>query len=110
MRSDILGPEHVIDDLQKSLNLVRQLKSRGVTRWYDLNRVNRQRLEDVDDDEQIDESDGNLDDDITPPPAHRLRLHFPEHEMPEEPPAVIDAEGYSPTSPAHSGYAPTSPA
>ena len=110
VRSDILGPEHVIDDLQKSLNLVRQLKSRGVTRWYDLNRVIRQRLEDVDDDEQIDEPDGNLDDDITPPPAHRLRLHFPEHEMPEEPPAVIDAEGYSPTSPAHSGYAPTSPA
>ena len=55
VRSDILGPEHVIDDLQKSLNMVRQLKSRGVTRWYDLNRVNRQRLEDVDDDEQIDE-------------------------------------------------------
>ena len=109
VRSDILGPEHVIDDLQKSLNLVRQLKSRGVTRWYDLNRVNRQRLEDVDDDEQIDEPDGNLDDDITPPPAHRLRLHPPEHEMPEEPPVVIDAEEYSPTSPAHSGYAPTSP-
>ena len=109
VRSDILGPEHVIDDLQKSLNLVRQLKSRGVTRWYDLNRVNRQRLEDVDDDEQIDEPDGNLDDDITPPPAHRLRLHPPEHELPEEPPVVIDAEEYSPTSPAHSGYAPTSP-
>ena len=27
VRGDILGPEHVIDDLQKSLNMVRQLKS-----------------------------------------------------------------------------------
>ena len=49
VRGDILGPDHVIDDLQKALNQVRQLKSRGVTRWYDLQRVNKQRLDDVDD-------------------------------------------------------------
>ena len=114
VRSDILGPEHVIHDLQKSLNMVRQLKSRGVTRWYDLSRVNRQRLDDVDDDddddddEQVDDPNGSLDEGTALPPARRLRLHPPEHEEPDEP-LVVDAEEYSPTSPPHSGFAPTSP-
>ena len=38
----------------------------------------------------------------------RLRLHPPEHDE-ENHLKLIDAEEYSPTSPAHSGYAPTSP-
>ena len=50
VRGDIL-PRHVLDDLQASLN-VRQLKSRGATHYYDLRRVNRQQLEDVEEDEQ----------------------------------------------------------
>ena len=108
VRGDILGPERVIDDLQKSLNMVRQLKSRGVTRWYDLQRVNRQRLDDVDEDEQIDDPGGPLDEDeVAPPPAHRLHLHPPTEGV--EPMVDIPADDYSPTSPAHSGYAPTSP-
>ena len=40
VRADILGPQHVLEDLQSALNKVRQLKSRGVTRFYDLRRVN----------------------------------------------------------------------
>ena len=31
VRADILGPQHVLEDLQSALNKVRQLKSRGVT-------------------------------------------------------------------------------
>ena len=34
-----------MDDLQSAMNQVRQLKSRGVTRHFDLRRVNRQHLE-----------------------------------------------------------------
>ena len=100
VRGDILGPEHVLDDLQTALNHVRQLKSRGVTRCYDLLKVNRQRLEEVEEDEQQDDPQGSLDE--REPPPQQLRL---------EPPAVDDipAEEYTPTSPAHSGYAPTSP-
>ena len=84
--------ENGIDDLQKALNLVRQLKSRGVTRWYDLQRVNRQRLDDVDDDEQLDDPHGSLDDDSQGPPAHRPRLQPP---MDDD----LQAEEYEPTSP-----------
>lgn len=103
VRGDILGPDHVIDDLQKALNQVRHLKSRGVTRWYDLQRVNKQRLDDVEDDEQLDDPHGSLDEDsLNGPPAHRPRLQPP---MDDD----LQAEEYEPTSPAHSGYAPTSP-
>ena len=100
VRGDILGPEHVLDDLQSALNHVRQLKSRGVTRCYDLLKVNRQRLEEVEEEEQHDDPQGSLDE--HEPPPQRLRL---------EPPAAADiqAEEYTPTSPAHSGHAPTSP-
>ena len=100
VRGDILGPEHVLDDLQSALNHVRQLKSRGVTRCYDLLKVNRQRLEEVEKDEQQNDPQGSLDE--HEPPPQRLR---------REPPAPVDipAEEYTPTSPAHSGYAPTSP-
>lgn len=59
MRGDILGPEHVIDDLQSALNHVRQLKSRGVTRCYDLLKVNKQRPEEVEEEEQHDDPQGS---------------------------------------------------
>ena len=71
-----------------------------MTRRYDLLKVNRQRLEEVEEDEQHDDPQGSLDE--HEPPPQRLRL---------EPPAAEDipVEEYTPTSPAHSGYAPTSP-
>ena len=109
VRGDILGPQHVLDDLQASLNMVRQLKSRGVTRYYDLRRVNRQQLEDVEEDEQYDDPDGPLHDESEEPPRHRLRLEVPEAPTTSDPVAELDANEYEPTSPAHSSFAPTSP-
>ena len=114
VRGDILGPQHVLDDMQAALNTVRQLKSRGVTRYYDLRRSNRQQLDDVEEDEQQDDLNGPLHDEDDEPPRHRLRLEIPDNNGPsthaEEPLAPeIEAEDYTPTSPADSGYAPTSP-
>ena len=51
VRADVKSFNHAIEDTQTALNTVRQLKSRGVTRFYDLHRVNRQNLADVEDDE-----------------------------------------------------------
>ena len=51
VRADVKSLNHAIDDTQLALNTVRQLKSRGVTRFYDLNRVDRQNLADVEEDE-----------------------------------------------------------
>ena len=105
VRGDILGPQHVLDDMQAALNTVRQLKSRGVTRYYDLRRANRQQLGDVEEDEQQDDPDGPLHDEADEPPRHRLRLEIPENTgsgaNPEEPLApTIEVEEYTPTSPA----------
>ena len=67
-----------MDDTQSALNLVRQLKSRGVTRYLDLQRVNRSQWLDVEEDEQRDDPDGPLnddDEDLGGPPRQRLRIH-----------------------------------
>ena len=47
IRADVKGMDHALDDTQLALNTVRQLRSRGVTRYYDLHRLNRQNLADV---------------------------------------------------------------
>ena len=120
VRGDILGPQHVLDDMQAALNTVRQLKSRGVTRYYDLRRANRQQLDDVEEDEQQDDPDGPLHDEADEPPRHRLRLEIPENTgsgaNPEEP--LAPTHWHRPLrsrstlqrhQQAHSGYAPTSP-
>ena len=99
----------MLDDLQASLNTVRQLKSRGVTRYYDLRRVNRQQLEDVEEDEQYDDPDKPLHDESDEPPRRRLRLEVSEAPTTTNPVAEPDANEYEPTSPAHSSLAPTSP-
>ena len=113
VRADILGHQHVLEDLQSALNKVRQLKSRGVTRFYDLRRVNRQQLDDVEEDEQHTEPDGPLqdddDDDDDEPPRHRFRLEPPVPTSEATPHIIVPDDEYEPTSPAHSSFAPTSP-
>ena len=110
VRADILGPQHVLEDLQSALNKVRQLKSRGVTRFYDLRRVNRQQLDDVEEDEQHTEPDGPLhEDDDDEPPRHRFRLEPPVPTAEAPPQLIVPDDEYEPTSPAHSSFAPTSP-
>lgn len=107
VRGDILGPQHALDDVTRKLPAVRQLKSRGVTRFYDLRRTNRQQLEDVEEDEQYDE--GPFQEDPDEPPRHRLRLEIPAMANTEAERIEPDVGEYSPTSPAHSSFAPTTP-
>ena len=86
VRGDVLGREHAADDLQNALRTVQQLKSRGVTRYFDLERVNKRRLEDVEDSEQEDRPGDDLDsgDDDGSPPSRRPRLSLPGVENVEE--------------------------
>ena len=51
---------HVLDDVQKALNSVRQLRSRGVTRCYDLHKLNKHDIVDAEEDEHRDDPNGEL--------------------------------------------------
>ena len=96
VRGDAFGPEHILDDTQSALNYVHQLRSRGVTRYLDLQRVNRSQLLDLDDDEQRDEFDGPLSDDDGPP-RQRMRIHPPLPSIDDVAPEDIAADDeYSP--------------
>ena len=44
VRADIKGSQHALDDVQSALTTVRQLKSRGVTRYCDLHQLNKSNL------------------------------------------------------------------
>jgi len=44
---------NTIDNLQEAKDVLRQMKSRGVTRYLDLNRVNEQLIVDVEEDEEM---------------------------------------------------------
>lgn len=56
VRADILDPQYVVDDFQSATKQhVRHLKSRGMTRYFDIRRINRQHLDAVDEDEMKDE-------------------------------------------------------
>ena len=48
---------NTIDNLQEAKDMLRQIKSRGVTRYLDLSRVNKQLIDDVEDEEMM--SDGS---------------------------------------------------
>ncbi len=62
----------MIGGLVEARRLIGQLKSRGVTRYLDLERVNKRNIEDVDDDE---EADGEEEiGEIPQPPVRRQRL------------------------------------
>ena len=77
VRADVKNTGHILDDVQKALNTVRSLKSRGVTRFYDLHRLNRQELMDAEVDEHTQSTDGELMDDSDhemSPPRQRPRL------------------------------------
>ena len=45
-----------LDELQKVADALRNLKSRGMTKYIDLNRVNKRHIDDIDSDEQEDEN------------------------------------------------------
>ena len=65
-----------VDGLDAARRDVDGLRSRGVTRFLDLSRVNRQNIDDIDDDEEAMDDDQPGDDDGFPiePPTSRRRL------------------------------------
>ena len=87
VRGDLLGREHAMDKINEAVQVLQQLKSRGVTRCLDLGRVNRQMLEDVESEDQVEAPDGDVADsegEIGEPPAQRPRLlPFESPEVPE---------------------------
>ena len=72
VRADFRTADTVLGGLVEARRLIGQLKSRGVTRYLDLERVNKRNIEDVDDDE---EADGEEEiGEIPQPPVRRQRL------------------------------------
>ena len=72
VRADFHTADTVIGGLVEARRMVNQLKSRGVTRYLDLERVNKRNIEDVDEDE---EADGEEEIGVIPqPPLRRQRL------------------------------------
>ena len=72
VRADFRTADTVIGGLVEARRLVSQLKSRGVTRYLDLERVNKRNIEDVDEDEEADGEEETGD--IPQPPLRRQRL------------------------------------
>ena len=93
VRADVKSFDHAIDDTQKALNTVRQLRSRGVTRFYDLQRTNRQNLADVEEDEHGEGStlDTESEHEMAPP-RQRPRLTM-------DPPIPAAADVQAPAEP-----------
>ena len=84
-----LGPAHVVmkeytephslEDTQEALNQIRQLRSRGVSRYYDLHKLNKRNLVDVEEDEHGEGGDLESDSDHEmAPPRRRARLAIEE--------------------------------
>ena len=94
--------DHALDDTQLALNTVRQLRSRGVTRYYDLHRLNRQHLADVEDDEHGTSDNLESDSDHEMAPSRQRPLSPAPPEDPPDPAPVApaaDAQA-SPAAPA----------
>lgn len=91
VRSDFHSAEHVLEDLQLAKKEVQALKPRGVTRFLDLQTINKRNIDDLMDDEEDmaeDDADGGDDDNDDPgPPRQRRRLQ------------EILEDDYTPTTP-----------
>ena len=75
IRSDFNSTDHVLEDLQLARKEVQSLRSRGVTRFLDLNAINRHHIDDIlDEDEDVAEG-GDDDGGGDEPPRQRRRLH-----------------------------------
>ena len=76
VRPDFTDLQVSIDGLQAARHDIAGLKSRGVTRFLDLDKMNRRNIDDVDDDEEgmQDDAPGDGEDGDPPePPQHRRR-------------------------------------
>ena len=110
VRADIKSIGHALDDAQQALSTVQQLRSRGVTRYYDLHHLNKRTLAEIESDDQHDDPDGDVMEDSDhemAPPRQRPRLLLPDAPQPDAPeaPPPVAAGEYTPTSPANSAVA-----
>ena len=102
VRADLASMNNQIEDAKEAKKAVAGLRSRGVTRFLDLERINKHNLDDVDDDEM---SEGGEDDDDLQPPRQRRRLDGPALPV-QALPAVPDTDHEGLLSP---GYSPGTP-
>ena len=72
VRADLTSMTNQIEDAKEAKKAVAGLRSRGVTRFLDLERINKHNLDDLDDDEMSDGA-GDDDDDLQPPRQRRRR-------------------------------------
>ena len=98
----------LLGNLQEAKRHLQELKSRGVTRYLDLNVVNKRNIDDVDDDEQEDApfdfgGDDSPDDPDSPqePPRQRRRLApLPRLDSGDNLDMDFEDASYAPTTPA----------
>ena len=111
VRPDVKNIAHSLEDTQEALNQIRQLRSRGVSRYYDLHKLNKRNLIDVEQDEHGEGSDLESDSDHEmAPPRRRARLAIEEATPPApEAPNAISVPPREPEIPGMSEYAPTEP-
>ena len=82
--------ETTIGGLEVARQAVASLKSRGVTRFLDLDRLNKRNIDEVDEDEEA------MDEDLAEPAARRPRLDVGDFRAL---PGGDDDSGYEPTTP-----------
>lgn len=90
VRPDFRSVETSIGGLEAARQAVASLKSRGVTRFTDLSRLNKRNIDEVEDDEEA------MDDGSDEPALRRPRLDVGDR---GGPPVGDDDSGYSPTTP-----------
>ena len=100
--------ETIVDGLEEARKIVNDLKSRGVTRFLDLNRVNKRQIDDVASDEEADE---DMDFGSPEPPLRRLRTDGHSEALDSQPqsgqPMAPDAELDEVRSQAETEYTPS---
>ena len=96
----------LLGNLQEAKRHLQSLKSRGVTRYLDLNVANKRNIDDVDDDEQedapfdFDGDDGPPDDPDEPPRQRRRLAPLPRLDSGEDLNMDFENDSIAPTSPA----------
>ena len=120
VRPDVKNIAHSLEDTQEALNQIRQLRSRGVSRYYDLHKLNRRNLIDVEDDEhgEAEHLESESDHEMSPP-RRRARLSVdstpvtaseppaPTTPTAPEAPGAVPIPGRDPGAPGTSDYEPT---
>ena len=96
-----------MDNLLEAKEVLRQVKSRGVTRFLDLNRLNRQHMDDINEDEEI-ISDHEADDYVPEAKRRRLaELHNGAEGDDDYEPSIADDDPHNDGQPPDDGHHPS---